>query len=146
MPPEARGIIRSLSPSIEERLLEDTTRGVHARCTGNASVWDSPDLQETFSIMNPFGSGWHLDRAVFDESLREHIRALCIDGVAEGRMILTGDFISVQKDDNIWAVKLHSVSVGERTYYSKWLVDASGRKASVSQKVHVVSRLCNAYC
>ncbi|KAF8597164.1 FAD/NAD(P)-binding domain-containing protein [Ceratobasidium sp. AG-I] len=135
LPPGARAILQSFSPPILERLLHDAAQGVHTRCAGNASVWNSPELQETFAIMNPYGAGWHLDRAAFDESLRAHIRLANTEETAERRMLLTGAFISAQKDGHGWAVQVRSPSTGGNTYRSKWLVDASGRKASVAQKL-----------
>ena len=41
--------------------------------TGNASAWSSSVLEERHSILNPFGHGLHLDRADFDEVLRNTV-------------------------------------------------------------------------
>jgi flavin-dependent dehydrogenase len=84
--------------------------------------------------MNPFGQGWHLDRAAFDESLRERLRLVTAES-DEPAGILKGKFVTVQKDDGLWVVTTVANRVNQ-DYRSRWLVDASGRKASVAQKVH----------
>ena len=88
--------------------------------------------------MNPYGSGWHLDRALFDESLRDAVRDACnktsSDCVTSG--MIRGRFISVEKQDGIWFV--HTEHLDSRTtncYRSKWVVDATGRKAVLARKV-----------
>jgi len=135
LPPEAKRFLQYLSPSIPNRLSQDTAKGIHTICTGNASVWDSPDLQETYAIMNPFGSGWHLDRAAFDESLRERVRFVCDDGVIDRNKVVKGKFAGVRKDERGWIVTAEESELKVKEYRSKWLVDASGRKASVARKV-----------
>ena len=106
-------------------------------CTGTASVWESPDLYETYAIMNPFGSGWHLDRAAFDESLREHVLAVCASDISQRSALLKGKFTTVRKDGGGWVVAVdESDSNVKKDYRSRWLVDATGRKASVARKVY----------
>ncbi|KAF8749394.1 Tryptophan halogenase [Rhizoctonia solani] len=136
LPPRANQVLFQLSPSVSERLSRDTAQGHHTRCAGNASVWQSPVLQETFSIMSPYGAGWHLDRHAFDESLREHVRSFCADREAQDRLFVKGTFSSVKKnDDGTWAMTVTSEGMATQVYSAKWIVDASGRQASVSRKV-----------
>ena len=85
--------------------------------------------------MNPFGSGWHLDRAAFDESLRERVRFVCDDGVIDRNKVVKGKFAGVRKDERGWIVTAEESELKVKEYRSKWLVDASGRKASVARKV-----------
>lgn len=90
--------------------------------------------------MNPFGHGWHLNRSAFEELLRETAingaqsddHPLC--GLVKGRM--------TQIDRNVdgtWilsaSVPLDSTSLA--TFHGRWIVDATGRKASVATKVSV---------
>ena len=124
-----------LHPPLLQRLTDDTSRGLHDICTGNASVWASADLHETYSLMNPYGAGWHLDRAHFDEMLRG----------ACGTMLLKGKFVAVRRTDvdgrNLspwygWEVDVRvAKSDKKETFRAKWLVDATGRRASMAQKV-----------
>ncbi|CAE7226575.1 unnamed protein product [Rhizoctonia solani] len=136
LPPDSKQTLHRLSPSLVEGLLQDTAQGRHSRCAGNASVWQSPDLQETYAIMNPYGAGWHLDRSAFDETLREQVRSVCAEREAKDCAIIKGTFKSVQKDEHrTWAVVVASDAGDEQSYSSKWLIDASGRQASVARKL-----------
>ncbi|KAF8688487.1 Tryptophan halogenase, partial [Rhizoctonia solani] len=109
LPGESRRFLQYPSPSIAQRLEQDTATGIHAHCMANASAWQSQDLQETPATTNPFGKGWHLNRAAFDEQLRTCVRSLCGDGIAVSSKVINANFKS-------------------------WLIDASGRKATVAQK------------
>ena len=125
-----------LHPSLLSRLSDDTSRGLHDICTGNASAWASAELHETYSLMNPYGAGWHLDRAHFDETLRQ----TC------GPMLRKGKFVAVRRVDLVdteslaaslgWEIDVKFAgSTPAETFRTRWLVDATGRKASVAQKV-----------
>ncbi|KAF7974879.1 hypothetical protein HWV62_11143 [Athelia sp. TMB] len=136
LPAEAKRLLQYLSPSLPGQIAEDTAKGTHKLCTGNASVWESPELHETFSIMNPFGSGWHLDRAVFDESLRAQVRAICSNGETQRSRLMKGKFAGVSKDSSGWCLSCEDLESKEaREFHCSWLVDASGRKASVAHKI-----------
>ena len=131
-----------LHPSLLSRLIDDTSRGLHDTCTGNASAWASAELHETYLLMNPYGAGWHLDRAYFDEMLRG----------ACGAMVLKGKLGAVRRTDVDGTTRSHwfgwevDVRLGEsdteETFRAKWLVDATGRKASVAQKVSKSNSNC----
>ncbi|MYW03890.1 oxidoreductase, partial [Streptomyces sp. SID3343] len=43
----------------------------HLPCHATLSAWGSPLVTAVSSIEDPHGSGWHLDRPVFDQRLRE---------------------------------------------------------------------------
>ncbi|CEL54920.1 hypothetical protein RSOLAG1IB_07412 [Rhizoctonia solani AG-1 IB] len=92
LPGEARRFLQYLSSSITERLEQATAQGVHTHCTGNASVWQSLDLQETFAITNPFGKGWHLNRAAFDDHFRTCVRSLCDSGATPSSKVINASF------------------------------------------------------
>lgn len=105
--------------------------GTHLPCTGNASAWASPVLEERHAIMNPFGHGLHLDRAAFDEMLRDTVRH------KEGSRLslIKGRFKGIGKDSQkLWAIRA-DVDGETRTFLAKWVVDATGRKASLATKV-----------
>ncbi|KXN82814.1 Putative FAD-dependent oxidoreductase LodB [Leucoagaricus sp. SymC.cos] len=112
----------------------------HTQCTGNASVWSSQDLHEQYSIMNPYGSGWHLDRALFDESLRDAVRDGCdkTSSNCTPSKLTRERLVSLEKRDDIWSVHTEHLDTGAANCHrSKWLVDATGRKAALSRKVFV---------
>lgn len=141
LPGIAAPTLSYLSPALSDRLSRDVSRGEHTKCTGNASTWSSEELDEEYSIMKPYGSGWHLDRAAFDESLREAIRDVCkkSNGSPVPSRIARERWISVEKQrDAIWSVHTEDVATGAANCYrAKWVVDATGRKASVAKKVRV---------
>nr|VWP02587.1 Extracellular lipase (EC [Ganoderma boninense] len=92
--------------------------------------------------MNPYGAGWHLDRACFDEMLRE----------ACGIMLLKGKSGTIRRMDMDVEGTAHSRWFGreadirfaesnaKETFRAKWLVDTTGRKASVAQKIGATTR------
>ncbi|KAG8870436.1 hypothetical protein FRB97_009766 [Tulasnella sp. 331] len=139
LPAEAKRILHYLTPSIPDRLSQDTAAGVHITCSGNASVWESMELHETFALMNPFGSGWHLNRAAFDEMLREHVRKVCPSEADEPqRLLIKGTFAAIRKDEHgrwIVTTRKSNDSKEQQEYRSTWLIDASGRQASVAHKL-----------
>ena len=47
----------------------------HLRSLGNRAAWGRPELVAMDFMWNPFGTGWHLDRAAFDASLRSAAEA-----------------------------------------------------------------------
>ncbi|TBU30802.1 hypothetical protein BD311DRAFT_658188 [Dichomitus squalens] len=135
LPAAARRSLSMLDPSLLPRLTEDTSRGLHDVCTGNASAWASADLHETYSLMNPYGAGWHLDRARFDDMLRQ----TC------GSMLWRGKIVGVRRADGGgvegspvfgWDIDAKPAGTSSmKTFRTRWLVDATGRKASVAQKI-----------
>ena len=141
LPPEAGRILHYLSPTISAQLAHDTARGIHLNITGNASIWESTELHETFALMNPFGMGWHLDRASFDESLRDAVRSVCSITKSEhfpgpSRNLERAKFLEVEKDEEGWIISAQELKSNEkRKYRSKWIVDATGRKACLARKV-----------
>lgn len=81
-------------------------------------------------MTNLFGLGWHLDRALFDKSLREAVSATGTD------RYVRGTFTKAEKEDGSWTVTAANLNSGEEmTYHANWLIDATGRKASVARKV-----------
>ena len=124
--------------------MKDTANGLHDICTGNASAWASGTLHETHAIMNLYGTGWHLDRAHFDETLRQACGAV----LQKGRFISVKDFsngspvtpLCASNDQGItfgWEVEAEMATSGQvEKFRTRWIVDATGRKASVAQKVN----------
>ncbi|EIW65208.1 FAD/NAD-P-binding domain-containing protein [Trametes versicolor FP-101664 SS1] len=136
LPAAAKRTLSLLDPSLLSRITEDTKLGLHLPCTGNASAWASERLHETYSLMNPYGEGWHLDRARFDETLRE----ACQDGVRKGK------FVAIRRMDGPeasygWEVDVEMRESGELdTFCTGWVVDATGRRASVARKLGATQR------
>ncbi|PCH38723.1 FAD/NAD(P)-binding domain-containing protein [Wolfiporia cocos MD-104 SS10] len=140
LPADARNVLAYLSPELHARLAHDVTEGRHMRCIGNASAWGTSDLREAHAITNPFGVGLHLNRAHFDQTLRDAVVAAAAGTCAQSTVIQSV-FTAIEASGSPefcgWTVFAKRVSSGDmETYRSKWVIDASGRKACVARKVH----------
>ena len=87
--------------------------------------------------MNPYGSGLHLNRAHFDETLREAVRGLCHRSSETSRPCLfrRGKCVATIFDQNGWDVRVEEANQQTVNYRCSWLIDATGRKAFVASKV-----------
>jgi 2-polyprenyl-6-methoxyphenol hydroxylase-like FAD-dependent oxidoreductase len=95
----------------------------HAPCHGQLSRWGGERLVERDALRDPYGPGWHLDRARFDTLLREA-------AVAHGAHFLAPiDMGRIASVDDGWRVLLS----GARTVTARILVDAGGRTAPVAR-------------
>lgn len=100
----------------------------HLPCHGTLSAWGSAALHAVDSLHDPYGHGWHLDRPLFDRRLRAAARAAGAE-VAEH----TGVRRPVRQPDGTWRLALCDTSgTGERTVDTRWVVDATGRKAALA--------------
>jgi flavin-dependent dehydrogenase len=68
IPPDARLLLDRLG------VWQAFVEAGHERCLGSCSAWGSDELGYNDFVLNPQGSGWHLDRARFDGFLRRHAR------------------------------------------------------------------------
>ncbi|KAF9002770.1 hypothetical protein BDQ17DRAFT_1542199 [Cyathus striatus] len=133
LPAEAGQILGQLHPKLPEYLRDQVASGIHLQCTGNASAWASPEVEERHSILNPFGHGLHLNRAVFDKLIKDMIIP-CEDHPGSDVMTIQGKFIKVEKHPSgDWLVEVN-VDSEIRILRATWLVDATGRKASIAMK------------
>jgi len=128
----------------------------HLPCYGSLSAWGSADLHAVDFINDPHGHGWHLDRRLFDQRLRDASRAAGAE-VAEGTAVRE----TVRMPDGGWTLVLRggtgtagsgagggggsgggsgsaggsgsgSASGGERTVRCRWVIDATGRAAAIA--------------
>ena len=81
---------------------------------------------------------------MFDESLRDAVREVCKDSdkttTRIPSAIVRARFASVEKQAGIWYSHAERLdSRGTDCYRSKWIVDATGRKALVAGKVSTLS-------
>jgi flavin-dependent dehydrogenase len=103
----------------------------HLPCYGNLSAWGSPHLHDTSFIWDPNGHGWHLDRARFDDRLRETARTA-------GAAVRTSTTLKrlARLPDGSWNLTLAAPD-GETLIKGSWLIDASGRRSVVARKQNV---------
>ncbi|MER7986885.1 FAD-dependent monooxygenase [Streptomyces noursei] len=101
----------------------------HLPCHGNLSAWGSSTLHEVDFLRDPYGHGWHLDRALFDRRLRAAVRAAGAQ-VAERTAVRRPD----RQPDGTWRVALgdRADRAADRTVRCRWLVDATGRGAALA--------------
>ena len=98
----------------------------HTPAPGSVAVWGSATPYDNDFLFDPYGYGWHLDRARFDGMLL---------GAAEdaGADVHTGAVSRFHHDDTDgWTVQLtgHPTT----TLRAPWLIDASGRAAHVARR------------
>jgi len=134
LPPESDRLLHYLHHFLPNQLSSRVASGIYTPCTGNASAWSSPVLEEHHAIMNPFGHGRHLNRSDFDEVLRTTVNNCASE--SKSRLSLEkGVFKSIQKTaDGLWNVEV-DLGGKRKSVETKWVVDATGRKASLATKV-----------
>jgi flavin-dependent dehydrogenase len=86
---------------------------------GIVSVWGRETPYNNDFVFNPFGPGWHLDRARFDRILAEAARAA-------GATMVTGRVSAVSYEQG-WMVEAMTAA-GAIVVRAKFLVDATGRR------------------
>ena len=97
--------------------------------------------------MNPFGQGFHLNRSAFDELLRRCVKdyqSEAANVVPSGSVgVVRGRFKAVERDSSgNWAIHV-DVDGDALVFHTKWLVDATGRRASLATKVRCIHRSRN---
>ena len=122
LPGAARPLLRDLG------LLPLLERGGHALSYGNLSAWGSGELIAVDFIRDPNGPGWHLDRAKFDAGLREA-------ALAAGAVAMRGRGSGAVRDGNRWMI-----TSGGETIAARWMVDATGRRATLARSAGAVRR------
>ena len=137
LPPESGRLLQYLHPSLPKQLSSRVESGVYTSCTGNASAWSSSVLEERHAIFNPFGHGLHLNRADFDELLRNTVVVNCTSESNNSRFLFEkGRFKSIfRNEEGLWNVEIEDDKEVRKIFVAKWIVDATGRKASVATKV-----------
>lgn len=88
----------------------------HAEAHGTRAAWGSADLAAHDFMAHWAGRGFHLDRTVLDETLRERAQVLGVDVVAERINEVSGGA-------GDWLIN--------DRWEADWIVDASGRAGAV---------------
>ncbi|MFD5839841.1 NAD(P)/FAD-dependent oxidoreductase [Streptomyces chartreusis] len=117
--------------SVAALLLEDL--GIHDQILGSGhlpsygtrSSWGGPDLRTVDSLRDPYGHGWHLDRALFDHRLRAAAQAVGAE-LAEHTAVR-----APLRAPEGWHIQLRGPT-SVRAVRTTWLVDATGRTAALA--------------
>jgi flavin-dependent dehydrogenase len=96
------------------------------RCVGNHSIWGSKESKLRPAISNPYGGGWHVDRAAFDARLIERALEAGVHYISPCRIARS------RRRGETWRVELLSGD-GIRTCEFNWIVDASGRVSAFAR-------------
>jgi flavin-dependent dehydrogenase len=115
-------------------LLEPFLAEGHAPCYGQRSVWGEPQPRELDALRDPDGHGWHLDRARFEQWLRDA-------ALARGAEILAPATLErIEPDDDGWCVDIaHGSHV--MTMRAAMVIDAAGRAAPVARRLGAQMRV-----
>jgi len=114
-------------------------------------AWVSEELIESESIFNPFGGSWHLDRVLFEETMREEVESISKMG-SSGFQFRRG--ASVTRIESKEGEDRHKLVIGRRededaidtkqdedeAVTCSFLVDATGRTASIVKQVSQSNR------
>lgn len=97
---------------------------------GNVSAWGHHFWRESDFLAQGLGHAWQVDRARFEE--------LLISAATQaGALVLRGHpLVDITRRKNHWRT-----NVGDRTFRSKWVIDATGRRSLVARRLGVERRM-----
>jgi flavin-dependent dehydrogenase len=100
---------------------EQFKRAGHLASPGIVSCWGSAEPFENDFLFNPYGCGWHVDRAAFDRMLAEAARGA-------GANLLLGTTVGrcAPGADGRWAIEARCPE-GRRSFVADYLIEARGR-------------------
>ena len=111
-------------------LLDSFLAQGHEPWYGNRAVWGGPEPLEVDCLRDPDGHGWHLDRARFEQWLRD-------TAATRGAELLTPATVErLERDGRRWHVRLKTAD-GPRVIAADLLIDAGGRAAPVARRLGV---------
>jgi len=124
VPPEIRLLLAELG------VWQDFLEQQHEPCLGSCSLWGSETPGYNDFLLNPHGTGWHLDRRQFDAWLAQQAAAAGVEIWRETRCHRVESMV----DSGERRFKLHLRSAGEsRTLEARFVVDATGSHSRVAR-------------
>jgi flavin-dependent dehydrogenase len=100
--------------------------GPHRSVSTIFSSWNSYDLLARYSIHDPYGTAWRLDRDAFDSDLR-------LAAIAAGVTFRTKHVGELRAQHGCWEVRFCDGAIE----HTKWIVDATGRRAALARRLGV---------
>lgn len=129
IPPDTRMLLDRLG------VLEDFLEEEHDRCYGSCSSWGADELGYNDFLLNPRGTGWHLDRRRFDAFLAERT-------AARGVRVRTGArVLGARGEPGGVRLELREADGTRRTVRAGFVVDATGHRAAVAKALGAKTRL-----
>lgn len=106
----------------------------HLPATGTVACWGGSTPHERDALFDPYGCGWHLDRARFDAMLLATAQDAGVD-------VLPGSVLDCACGGDGWTLRV----AGRRpvTLRAEWAVDASGRGARVTRRQGIERIRCD---
>lgn len=98
--------------------------GPHISAYGNASIWASEQEDVQDFMLNPLGTGWHLDRSRFDQDIRELAQST-------GSDVWEGKAEQAERDGRNWKV---AITAQKEPLYARTLIDATGRRSWLARQ------------
>lgn len=131
--PAAKRILKQLGLlHLLEELTAEKISAPHLRHMGTQSFWGSSQVHISDPLKNPDGFGWHLDRAAFENALRNAAEAR---GVT---CIWPAVLHSSHYENHSWMLQLQSPADRPDTplpvLKATFVIDASGRQAHFARK------------
>jgi flavin-dependent dehydrogenase len=126
---EGTRIGESLAPDIQPELLslglQDRFLALQSLPSwGTCSVWGEPSAESHSHLTSPWCTGWHVDRAAFDQLLAESARDAGAEWIEACRVG------TVRHDGTAWCVHAEGT-----VWRSRWIVDATGRSARIARRI-----------
>jgi flavin-dependent dehydrogenase len=127
--PDGRRLLADLG------VLQVMNKDNHAPYHANRSIWGSDRPIESDFIRHPDGPGWHIERQIFNQRLRDA-------ATAQGASLLAGVRITeLAHDDGEWRVTLTTRSGDRCALSAKIVVDAGGRRAPLARNLGICRTL-----
>jgi flavin-dependent dehydrogenase len=122
--PAARRLLKDMG------LLESFLSEGHEPWHGKRAVWGGPVLEETDFLRDPDGHGWHLDRARFENWLRQQ-------AISRGAELFSpAGLYELKHDGKRWKASLTHPG-GSSTISARVVIDAGGRTRPATRKIGV---------
>jgi flavin-dependent dehydrogenase len=125
IPPDTRLVLQALG------VWESFANEGHEPCLGSSSAWGSNSIGYNDFVLNPYGSGWHLDRVRFDTWLARQAVAA---GVAWWPAVR---LIGSRPARNGYELRVEDRRAGGSTHTlrARFVVDATGSAAAFARTV-----------
>lgn len=122
LPPAVQPVLASLG--VWDQFLAEK----HSPSYGIRSAWGQDDLYDNDFIFNPYGMGWHVDRARFDSMLARNVER------AGAKLYRRAQLRGCSEDGRgVWDIELACESGGE-SLRAGFVVDATGRKSMLARR------------
>lgn len=121
IPPDTRLLMERL------QIWEDFVADGHEPCLGSRSAWGEDRVGYNDFLLNPHGTGWHLDRRKFGASMAEK-------AMRSGAELNSGAvFVTVESATADVLELLLKTADGPRRLRARFVVDATGRRSRLAK-------------